>query len=707
MDVTRIDRQDRTVPASPVTIDFHHLFHVLREKLWLIGICVAVTTLIALVYALRSPKLYVAQCLIQVQESQRRVLNIEEISPDTLEKPETLKTLERNLTSRPVIERVVESEAVNGDAANLGIPPRAEPYSEKELVRALAGKVSVALVRGTRHIAVYAEDKSAETAARLANALVREYKHLLFEQRSGIATEAHEFLKEKADRLKAKLEQSERALQEYKEKSNAVSLEESQNIIVAQLKELNAKETEAKTDRLKLEAAVDQVNRFSKSRPEELLSLAQIANSSEVAGQRAQVGEMEAEIANLSERYGERHPKMIQARSKLTELKAKLRAAIQKASQAIILQYEAAQDTERRYAEALHEQEKKALDLNQMNIRYSVLAREVESDRALFDSVLTRLKETDVSKGIGHEVIQVIEPAVPPDYPVKPRRKLILAGGLAAGMMLGTVLTVLSAAFDNSFRTVDQVESHLGGSVLAAVPKRRKRLKGKAVLVILNEPDSIEAEAFRTLRTALCLPGSSPRSFLFTSSIPGEGKTFCAVNCAASFAQLGSRTLLIDADLRVPSLASLFFDKNEQPGLCDVLNGTSSLDGCVRQTSIENLSVLTAGTRAGRPAEMLTGIGISLLIREALEKYDHVIFDSAPVQSVSDTLLLVKDIESVCLVISAGKTPRKMVKKACERLSNAGARLSGIVFNGVPAKGASYYHYESGKYGEVYGVPGT
>jgi capsular exopolysaccharide synthesis family protein len=344
-----------------------------------------------------------------------------------------------------------------------------------------------------------------------------------------------------------------------------------------------------------------------------------------------------------------------------------------------------------------------------MSISYNVLSREVETDRTLYNSVLGRLKETDVTKGLKQEQFRVVETPVIPDKPVKPRPLFTLAVALMGGLFAGLGLTIGMNALDSSLKTVDRAERFLDLPAVGAVPKAKAG--GPAdPLMVLQEPHGAVAEAFRTLRTSMSLLGrnNDRRTFIFTSAVPGEGKSFCSINYALSLAQQGLRTLLIDSDLRLPTLCKRLFDDETHPGTADFIAGQVSLEEGIRPSPVENLYVMTAGNRAPNPAELLAGPGFAELIQRALTKFDRVVVDSAPVNAVADTLLLVRHVQSVVLVVHAAKTPRKAVLRASQKLAEAGSRPVGQILNQLPTHGGVgyYYHYSAGEYGKgVYGAP--
>lgn len=689
--------------------DFQEFFHLLREKAWLILTCTLVGLLLGGAYLMNAKKLYSARLVIQVEPQERKVVNIEQINRQDLSDRDALKTLETSLASRTLFQRVISTMYLN--PVHLGLPPRPEkPYSEKELVDQFARRTQIALIRGTRLISVDVENEDRTLPPRIAEAVVNEYARTNIEQRIQINKEAGQFLLDQAEDLKKKLQASEQALQLSKEKNQAVSLDQSQNIVVEELKVLNSKLTTAKGERLKLESDFAQVQKMAGKDAAELLKIGSISIDAGLLEQKKKVAEQEAELAKLKERYLPKHPRFIQAVSQLQESKDGLGRSAMKVAESLGNSLDSARGTEQKLETALKEQEQKALELNKMSIEYNVLAREVESDRALYNSVMGRMKETDVTRGLKQEQFRIVESPIVPERPVKPRKITTLAVCLLGGFMLGLGATLGLNLMDSSLKTVDRAEKLIGLPAIGAIPKSKAVTSGD-VLTCLHEPHGAVAEAFRTLRTAMSLlgRGSDRKSFLFTSAVPGEGKSFCSVNFALSLAQQGLRTLLIDSDLRLPTIAKKLFDEQPHPGTSDVIAGQVAFDEVLRPVdAVENFFVMTAGNRAPNPAELLSGPGFADLVKQAMQKFDRVVIDSAPVNAVADTLLLVRTVQSVCLVVHASKTPRKAIARACQKLVEAGSRPVGQILNHLPTHGGVgyYYHYSAGEYGKgVYGAP--
>lgn len=701
-------QKNQSEEAEPSwSLSFTDVYYAMRQRLGLLILCALAGLLLGVAYFVHAPKLFAARTVIQVDTVQRKVVNFQEVNSEDLASIDILKTIEKNLASRTLLALVVAKLELTPERLDLHI--RQDNEVDKKMVDVLQKRVGVKLVRGTRLINIDAKATHATLAKELCDTVVHEYMQTANRQNVDIVHNASTFLLDEAERLKVRLEKSEQALQNYKEQNKSVSLDNSQNIVVEDLKMLDDKLSAAKAERLKLESDYAQVQKLGTTQPAQLLTITSVANNLAVLDQMKNLTQQQANLAFLAQRYKPKHPKYAQAASQLQELQNGLDRAVIKVADSLRISLDAARGTETRFEEALKEQESRALDLNKLAIPYNVLSREVDSDRALYASVMTRLKETDVTKGIAPIDFRVVEPAVVPTRWTEPNPVVVGAGSTFAGLAFGMFLILVLSVRDSSLKTVDQAESVLSLPALGAVPKAEQKPNEKDIL-ILREPHGAVAEAFRTLRTGLSLLGgdAEKRVFLFTSAVPGEGKSFCSINYAISLAQQGMRTLLIDADLRLPTIAKKLFDVKPHPGVSDVIAKHLRLEECARAHDVENLDVLTAGTRAPNPAELLSGKGFSELIRDALLRYDRVVVDSAPVNAVADSLLLVKCVHAVCLVVHAAETPRRAVLRACLKLTEAGRPPAGFILNRLPLhSGVNYYYYYSaGEYGKgVYGAP--
>ena len=693
--------QDQPYPVD-YAAEFHKYWHALIERIWIVVLCIVLCVAGGAIYLRRASVLYSSTATIQVEQTQQRVFK--DGSPsENLQALDFLQTVVQSLKARPMLESVAETNRL---ASNPRFLTETNDVGDDPVMKALDRAITVKLRRGTRLIDITVNHSDPSLAAQIANSLVEQYDRENASRHVSSSSTANELLKKEAARLADKLKESEQELQDYKEtNSKAASLDDKQNTVVAELKELSTKATEAKSIRIRAEADYNQVRELG-TNVEALLTLATVANDSTVVASRIALSKAEDDFAVLQQRYKDKHPKYIQARSQIQNLQADLADKTLKSSQKVKAALEAATAAETALNEALRKQETASLELSQLAIKYGVLTRQVESDRALYQSVLNRISETSVTEKMQPTTVRKVQPATVPLKPFSPKKMMIMALSGFGGVSIGLFIVLGLAMLDTSIRTVDQAESMLGMPVLASIPQLRQARKDP---LVVDGGDSAGAEGFRTLRAALSMLGrvEKRRVFLFTSAIPQEGKTFSSVNYAASLAQAGLKTLIIDCDLRRPKVATTLNGHDDStPGVTDYLTGTKTFQEVVHPTKIDKLSYISGGTLAPNPAELLAGTGIGPLIEEALKNYDRVVIDSAPIHAVSDTLLIVKNAQTVCLVVRAAHTSNRFVLRCIQLLQNAEAPLSGVVMNRMRRHRGSGYGYYDYRYQDKKGAYG-
>jgi polysaccharide biosynthesis transport protein len=684
-------------------LDLGYYVHLLIRYLWLFIAIILLAVGAAAFFALQKPKLFVSTGVLQVEAQEQKVLPSDDIQTVRPEAADYITTIVATLTSDSLLVRVAKAAGLLDDPTFFTPKPDGKPYTDTEIAGRMKGVVSVVGRKLTRLIDVSATDTVPERARLIADTLVKEFLLQSIEQRMNVARSASDFLRDEADKLKAKLQQSDEKLQRYKEEHNAVSLESDQNIIVEKLKDLNKQVTEAKSQRIRLESDMQLLRSIPADDTERMLQIPSVSSIPQVQTMRAQIVNAEAELAAAQKRYGPMNPKFVQAVTQVNQMKGALKETLRNAGTILSTQYQSATDTEKKLNESLVEQEQAALELNKIAIPYNVLAREVESDRIMYDAVNTRLRETTVAMGIEKSPVRVVE--APMAAVRAPRGVVKMLGiGLFLGLVLGAGAIFGLDMLDSSLRYVDQAESFLKLPVLAVVSKMEGQ-RGDRIPNVFTDAHSQQAEAFRNMRTALSLLSDEGhrRVFLVTSAVPGEGKTFCAVNAAMAFALEGQKTVLVDADLRMPALHRIFPDPEvarRHLGLADYLPGNTDIDRIIMAGPHENLSVICAGSKAPNPGELLGAEGFAALTKTLAERFDRVLIDSAPVNAVSDTLRITPLVDYVCLVVRAAKTPKKALARARKLIENAKGKLAGFLLNKVHLGRDSAYYFYHYAYGD-------
>jgi len=678
-------------------LDFRHLFFLAKRFLWLLILLPVVFGLAAWFYAKRLPDIYESRASMLVESQERQYVDVDDDQANVLEGREYLNTVVETLRSRSLKEKVATTPAI---AEN----PKFRDLQENQIVGWLSQHLSVANRSDTRLIDITVESIDPELARDVAMATYNAFIQLTIAQRNETAQLANQFLIDEESRARTKLEASERKLQEYKEANDTAALSDRQNIVLAQLQEINTAATEAKNDRLRLETDLKTLQELESSNPEEILKVASVTALPQVVAAKSQLAEAKAEFEVLKQRYLHKHPKYIAAQSKITELTRSLNEVANQARGILNQQMESARQREERLNSSLKDQERKALALDRIGIPYNVLVREVESDRAIYESVVASLKESGISQNTSLP-FRLVDPPLVPSSPTKPNRMRILLVGLVLGFMLAVGLIAARELLDQTYRDVDSLERDLKTTVLAAVFQvPSKVLTRHHNIIVAGENETEFAEPFRTLRAGLSLLGdeANRKMILITSAIPGEGKSFTSLNLAASFAQQGYNTILIDADLRRPSIhryLELTDDSGHAvPGLAECLSGHDDLDSLIQYPGQPNLAILTSGRRTPTPAELLASERMNDLLEVLQQTYDRIVIDSPPVNAVSDSLTLAARAHACCMVVRAGKSPKKAVQRAAALLRKSGGKLTGIVLNYLKKEsGTASYHYYYGK----------
>ena len=684
----------------------HYLFLFLRYS-WLVILIVAGTLAGTYAWLNQQAPVYEARAVLEIETEQSKVVDIEDVKENRVTGLDAVNTVIQTLTSNDIMLAVARADG-RAEAWAAQEPTGKLPAERQSaLAASVRNQLKVSLRRGTRLIDIVAEDFNADKARTLAGLVVQEFFAMQLKARSGVSGDANEFLVKEAKKLKDQLEESEGRLAKYRLDNKSVSVNEKQNIVVERLNALNTQVTQANAQRATIESDLAALKGIKPQDTEGMLKLASVAALPEVAQLRLALTTKEGDFAKIRERYLELHPKYGAAQSELSELRAKLKTAAANAGDTLRQQYKTFAGIEEKLEAMLKEQEAKALELDQVAIPYNALLRDVQTDRVLYETILTRLKETTVTQGLTKTPYRIAEEPLINPLPVRPNKPKILLIATFLALAGGVGLVLLLDRLDSSIRTVDDAERELGLPVLAVVPEADLSKLPKGGSFVTEDSNSSQAESFRTLRASLSLLGEEDqrRIILVTSAIPSEGKTFTAHNLAASLATQGLRTLIIDGDLRRPALSSLLLEPNERKGtefrgLTDVLSNLCATKEAVRPTAIHNLDLLPSGRRAPNPAELLAQPNVIALINQFAWEYDRVVIDSPPVNAVSDSLTLAPHMHAVVLVLRSSKTPRRAIMRAITLLQKAGARMAGLVMNRMATRsGAAYYYYY---YGDSY-----
>jgi polysaccharide biosynthesis transport protein len=692
-------------PAAPGSVvDLHGVFRMIMDKAWLIVTCIILAVVAAAVYVQRAQRVYEATNTVQVEQHEAKIVKADEVVSEDTRELDALNTIAQKLCNPSLLQEVLDANHLLPAAGETKLV-NGKALTRDEVMLNYERNIKSTLRRNTRLIDTTVRDPDKQLAAKLANELVEDYLLQDAKVQTNTEVRAYKFLEEEAERQKKKLAASEQLLQDYREKNHSISLQSNQDILTPALQDLNKRLTEAKAALVQADGAYQDIKLMS-TNIEEVLAYSQVATDPEVVQIATDVAKHENEFVVIRQTYGPEHPKYIDAKKSVDALKEQLAQTVLKVrkriQESIHIAYVNALTSERGLEQQFTQTETNSMQLSQTAVQFKVLARDVESDTASLDGIMARLRETGVQEQITPERIRLIERAFPPELPASPRPKLAFALAILGGLALGLVASFVLETANTTFRTVDEAESYLQLPVLGAVPKMPKNKIQISKLVALEDRNSPGAEVFRTLRTTLSMLGREQdrRTYLFTSSLPSEGKTFTSVNYAVSLSQQGLRTLLIDMDLRRPMLEEFFTGKRSVlPGVTDYFLGRKKFEElCLQHKEVPKLSWIPGGSSVPNPLELLTQSDFMQLMGEALAQFDRVVIDTAPLLPVSDTLLLASKVQTVVLVVQGRRTARKAVERSVQLLNKANAPIGGIVLNLLPNRklGGYYYSYYHG-----------
>lgn len=572
------------------------------------------------------------------------------------------------------------------------IPGADETAAESRVISAFLRRLKINPVTNSRLVDIKFDAADPLLAMRAANAVAKTYIERNLEFRFTATKEASDWLETQLAEQRKLVENAETALQKYREQNDAISLEDSQNIVVQKLADLNAAVTRAKTDRIQREATYNQL-RDTQADPARIDAFPAILSNNFIQQQKSELSRLQTELAQVSERFADRHPQVIALQNSIRQAQSKLQNEIAKVVQSVRAEYMAALSQEQSLTEALNQQKDAALSMNRKAINYSVLERDVESTKQIYNSLMQRAKETNVSGELRTSNIRVVDPAEMPRSPVYPRTQFNLMLAIAIGGLMAVGICFFFEYLDNRIRRPEEIKTHLGVPFLGMVPVVPGPAGQSSPLLSSSVPANF-AEAFRAVRTNVLFSSAEPgvRSMVVTSCGPGEGKTVVAANLAIGLAQAGQRVLLVDADMRRPRVHDVF-GLSQEPGLSNLMVGNAKASEVVtKSASVPGLWVLCAGRIPPNPAELLGSQRFKDFVASLNSHFDAVIIDSPPVMAVTDASVVAHSASGVIFVVGSEMVSRHMAKRAMEQLENVNAHCIGAVLNKVDLHRNPYYY---------------
>jgi capsular exopolysaccharide synthesis family protein len=705
------------------TLDIVEYWRAIAKRRWaILGLTLLVAILSTLIVSSMRP-LYRATTTLLIEQGKSKVVSIEEVYSQGMIQREYYQTQVEILKSDELARKVVQklnltkhpdydprqaapgfmgrlmSMLTGSDSASV----RSDDDVLEAVVQRFKKDLSVQLVRNSQlaQITFHAYDKN--VAAKVPNALAEIYIESDLEARMAMTQKASEWLRDRLGELRTKVDTSERALQDYRDRQGIV---DAKGVAMSgasrQLEELTKSLVEARQRRAEAETAFNLVQQVKAGRSSVSYdSIPAVLKSPLVSRMKEAEADAEKRLSDAAKRYGPEHPKMIQAKAELEAVRLNTRKEVDSVVAGIAKEYEVAKANEGAVERALAQSKADIQNLNRKDFQLGVLQRDVDQNRNLYEMFVNRLKETSAAGDMQSTIARVVDPAQVPTSAYAPNKRQIVGISAAVTLVLAAMLALLLDRLSNTLNSTSDVENRLGVPALGVLQKIKGFVKKGFIseLAFFNDTQSTFAEAVRTVRTSVLMSSlDDPHKIVVvTSSVPEEGKTTLSFNLACALGQV-KKVLLVDGDLRRPKIGKLVGRDRKQPGLADLVAGQAQVSQCVFFDERAGIHILPAGTVPPNPLELLSSKRFGDVITKLKEAFDIVIIDSAPLQLVSDAQVLSQFASSVIYVVKADATPYQVAQNGIKKLRRVDAPILGVVLNQLDLEKAERYYGEYSGY---------
>ncbi|WP_394821321.1 GumC family protein [Pendulispora albinea] len=694
---------------------------MVRKQWAIIAACLLLGTGLSLVYSKTLPRIYQAQSMVELDPNAFRPLGEKMNSAmplgadDFWNNQEYYETQYRIITSTKVLERAVRDLGLQNDYDFFGLKAAPEkPITVEETAQTLRAHITVEPVKNSRLALIKVEDIQPKRAKRICDAVATAFIDQNLEKAISATSDSLAWLGSQVDAVKKDLEHNENTLYEFKRSNDlpSTSINESSNMIRLEMQDLNSALTRTRTRKQELLARHAELAKITTENAESLPASELLASTFLQSMRTQYVEGLRAKRMLLAEGKGENHPAVKSLDMKILESRTALLAEVKNIQGAVERDLAVIQREEAGEAALYEAAHKRAVDLNMKEIEYHRLDRSREQNEKLYAMLLEHMKDADLARNNKANNIHLIEVAVEPTAPIRPRVPLNIAIGAVIGLVFGVGLGWLRGSLDNSIKTPEQIEKDLGITFIGMLPAVEEPNAGKAkgrrvptrrtlqssspALIVHDDPHSGLAEAARSIRTNLMFtnPDRPYRRLLVSSAAPGEGKTTIACSIAIALAQSGQRVCIIDCDLRRPQLHRIF-ERSGDRGVTNVLVGEAAIEDVARPTKVENLWSIPAGPIPPNPADLFHSDRFKKFLDDASESFDRIIIDSPPLVAVTDSAIISTLMDGTVFVLRAFRTTRPLARQGLRALADVDAPVIGAVLNDMDLNRHeySYYHY--------------
>lgn len=708
--------------AREEVIDLRKYFAVINRAKWRILLLAILVAALTVFVVLNMKPLFSSKATLLIEAQQAKAVKIEEVYGINSMQQEYYLTQFEILKSRSIAETVIDrlQLAEHPDfipepsltsmlkeqlpflpAETAAMSPEDKAARAKEkLIEKFVGRLSIEPVRKTQLVNITFESHDAKLAAAVANAVGDAYIESQLEAKMGITQKANTWLGGRLGELRLRLDQSEQALQEFRIREGLIDVAGVRSLGSQELERLGTEITVARAKKAQVDGFIRVISQYGSDKIDRIESLPEITAHPGVQNVKREQVTAERKVSELSKIYGPKHPKLLAAKSELASVQDNLREQIRK----LIAGIESEAQTATQNLNSLEAEMSRAKvqyqDLSGKETEYQRLQREVETNRQLFDTFMARQKETEVAGDFNSAIARFTDRAMPATDPFKPKRKLIVVLAFIAALGFGVIVAFVMESLNDTIKTNQDIEQLLQQRALGMLPSVPGKMADTERNKLFFDPEQRQfSEAVRSIRTSISLLAiDKPLQVIeVTSSIPEEGKSTVSSNIAFAYAQL-EKVLLIDADMRKPTVAKRFGLPAFQPGLANYLAETESLADCIVTDEKSGVDILAAGAIPLNPLELLSNPRFEALLTELKSRYSKIIIDTPPVHAVSDALVLSRFADAVVVVVKADHTRSGLIQLSLSKLVTAHAKVFGVVLNDLDMKKAEKYYGSYGYY---------
>lgn len=707
---------------------------VLRKRRWLIASIFIVVVLLAGLFTVTMQPVYEGETILSIEPDEANVVSIEEVFTVDASNTEYYQTQYNIISSRSIARRVIkelnldESEEffpkpgsslvaqtarwlketigeLKGAIMAMFKPPSSggeglspEEARMQQAVAIFATRLSVEPVRNSRLVQITFEAHDPALAKKITDTIAQEYINHSMEMRLSTIQDAIAWLNKRIAKERVKVENAESRFQAFKDEHSIISdfSANIEQVKANQLADLRAKIVDAETEMIEARTRYQQTKSLM-DQGQPLDSIPAVLENQLILTIKQKEVELRNRLSELSRTYGPNHPQIRSVNAELATLESRMRTEATKIMESLQNRYQLVKSRYDSLVASLKEQEEQALGLNKLAAEYNTLKSDAEGAREIFNMLVQRFKEASVSEDMPTVNIHVVDAAQVPTDPVRPKTFIYLAVAAIFGLGLGLGVAFLLEYLDNTLKTPSDVKRWLSAPFLGVIPfQRGVTSNSPGMLASVIDPKSLASEAYRSLRTNVLfsLADQEPRVFQVTSAGPGEGKTLTAINLAVTMAQNGSKTVIVDCDLRRPMVHKTL-GVHRQRGVSNILaNPKEDIESMILETDVPNLYVVPAGPIPPNPSELLGGKRMQELLDHLNPMFDKIIVDTPPVTAVTDASLIASKVEGVVMVVRAFATSREVVRTGLDILRKLNAKILGVVLNGVKLEKEGYYYYQ-------------